>query len=176
MPPPVSVCCEGIHNTLLANIALGSNIGNPPGNVKAALLHIRELGQARATSRLYATKPWGVTDQPDFCNAVTQIETALSPHELLAALKGIEAKMGRTETYRWGPRLIDLDLLTYDDVQIDDELLTVPHPHMNERSFVLVPLAEIAPEFASVRDRLPAADLAEVRPLEESDESDHQTI
>ena len=148
---------------MIANIALGSNIGDPRGNVEVALEHIAALGRVIAKSSLYATKPWGVTDQPDFCNAVVQIESDLSPHELLTALKEIEVRMGRTATYRWGPRLIDLDLLTYGDVSVSDEALTLPHPHMNDRSFVLVPLAEIDKRFAIARDKLPPSDLADVR-------------
>jgi 2-amino-4-hydroxy-6-hydroxymethyldihydropteridine diphosphokinase len=148
---------------MIANVALGSNIGDPQVNVTAAMRYVSELGKVVARSHLYETKPWGVTDQPDFCNAVMQIDTDLSAHALLAALKHIEVSMGRTVTYRWGPRLIDLDLLTLGEQKIDDELLTLPHPRMNERSFVLVPLAEIAPEYADVRDRLPPDDLQSVK-------------
>ncbi|MFX5854690.1 2-amino-4-hydroxy-6-hydroxymethyldihydropteridine diphosphokinase, partial [Acinetobacter baumannii] len=91
---------------------------------------IEKLGRVLAKSSLYVTKPWGVVDQPDFCNAAMQIDTEFSAHELLAKLQGIEQSMGRTATYKWGPRLIDLDLLTYGDAIIDDAQLTVPHPHM----------------------------------------------
>ncbi|HEY9756822.1 MAG TPA: 2-amino-4-hydroxy-6-hydroxymethyldihydropteridine diphosphokinase [Oculatellaceae cyanobacterium] len=148
---------------MIANIALGSNIGDPRVNVTAAIGHVCELGTLVVCSHLYETKPWGVTDQPDFCNAVMQIETALRPHALLAALKAIEVRMGRTATYRWGPRLIDLDLLTMGDEEVDDEVLTLPHPRIGERSFVLVPLAEIAPEYAEIRDKLPPEDVASVK-------------
>jgi 2-amino-4-hydroxy-6-hydroxymethyldihydropteridine diphosphokinase len=148
---------------VITNIALGSNIGNPRENVETAIKHIEKLGRLVARSSLYATKPWGVVDQPDFCNAAVQIDTDLSAHELLRALQEIEGQMGRTATYRWGPRLIDLDLLTFGQSKIDDPLLTVPHPHMSERSFVLVPLAEIDKSFEPIRDQLPASSLAEVR-------------
>ena len=151
---------------MIANIAIGSNIDDPPANVEQAMIHIEQLGRVMAKSSLYATKPWGVTDQPDFCNAAMQIDTEFSPHELLSRLQGIEQSMGRTATYKWGPRLIDLDLLTYEDVVIDDAELTVPHPHMNERSFVLVPLAEIDNRFEAARDRLPSSDVAEVRKID----------
>jgi 2-amino-4-hydroxy-6-hydroxymethyldihydropteridine diphosphokinase len=147
---------------MIAYIAIGSNIGDPRANVMTAISHVAALGQLLLSSSLYATKPWGVTDQADFCNAVVKLDCDLSPHALLAALKEIEVRMGRTATYRWGPRLIDLDLLTFDAVTISDDVLTIPHPHMNERSFVLVPLAEIAPEYAQVRDSLPKADLLSV--------------
>ncbi|MBU6453982.1 MAG: 2-amino-4-hydroxy-6-hydroxymethyldihydropteridine diphosphokinase [Cyanobacteria bacterium REEB67] len=142
-----------------AYIALGSNIGDPRKNVEQAIAHLGNLGVLTARSSLYATKPWGVTNQPDFCNAVVQLETMQSPFELLRSLQAIENQMGRTQTYKWGPRLIDLDLLTYGDLTINDPLLTVPHPHMNERAFVLVPLAEIDAKYAATRDLLPQADL-----------------
>ena len=124
---------------MLATIALGSNIGNPRQNIEAAIRYVGALGALVAQSKLYNTVPWGVTDQAAFCNAVVRIETELSPFELLRSLQNIENQMGRTETFKWGPRLIDLDLLTLDTLTINDELLTVPHPHMHERAFVLVP-------------------------------------
>ena len=96
-------------------------------------------------SARYETAPVGVTDQPDFLNAVAQIETALPATDLLDALLNIENKLGRVRTLRWGPRVIDLDLLLYGDAQIALPNLTVPHPRLRERAFVLVPLAEIAP-------------------------------
>jgi 2-amino-4-hydroxy-6-hydroxymethyldihydropteridine diphosphokinase len=143
-----------------AYIALGSNIGDPRKNVEQAIAHLSNLGVLTARSSLYATKPWGVTEQPDFCNAVVQLETTQSPFELLRSMQAIENQMGRTQTYKWGPRLIDLDLLTYGELTIGDPLLTVPHPHMNERAFVLVPLAEIDKHYVAARDQLPPADLA----------------
>jgi len=147
---------------LLANIAIGSNIGDPAANVRAATGHLSRLGKLVVSSSLYATKPWGVVDQPDFCNAVVQIDCDLPAHDLLSGLQAIEKEMGRQETYRWGPRLIDLDLLTYGSLVFNDDLLQLPHPHMNERAFVLVPLAEIDRRFETVRDLLPEADLQAV--------------
>lgn len=99
-----------------------------------------------AVSSLYGTSPVGVEDQPDFLNAVIEVETALSPDELLDLCASIEREMGRERTIRWGPRVIDMDILLYDDLALDSEGLTIPHPRMMERAFVLVPLAEIAPD------------------------------
>ncbi len=146
-----------------ANIAIGSNLDDPHKNVEVAIEHIAKISTLIATSKLYATKPWGVTDQPDFCNAVVTVQTELLPHDLLDALQSIEEKMGRTKTYKWGPRLIDLDLLHYGDISINDERLTIPHPHINERAFVLVPLAEIDNRFIATRDQLPQADLLAIK-------------
>jgi 2-amino-4-hydroxy-6-hydroxymethyldihydropteridine diphosphokinase len=153
---------------LIANIAIGSNIGDPKGNVKEAIENLSAFGRIVAKSSFYATKPWGVTDQADFCNAAVQIDTNLSARDLLSALKGIETLMGRTATYRWGPRLIDLDLLTYGDAKIDEPDLIVPHPRMNERSFVLVPLAQIDKRFVAARDSLAPEDLNTVHVIPET--------
>jgi 2-amino-4-hydroxy-6-hydroxymethyldihydropteridine diphosphokinase len=146
----------------LVKIGLGSNIGDPAKNISTAIAEIAKLGKIIACSGLYLTKPWGITDQPDFCNAAIALETDQKPHELLAALKSIEQSMGRVKTMKWGPRLIDLDILTFGDVALTEPGLTIPHAHMNERAFVLVPLAEIDPHYAAARDSLPAASLAEV--------------
>jgi 2-amino-4-hydroxy-6-hydroxymethyldihydropteridine diphosphokinase len=96
-------------------------------------------------SSLYETAPVGETDQPPFLNNAVGVETVLSPRELLAVIKEIEKIIGRTPTYRWGPREIDIDILLYDDLVINEPGLTIPHPRMHERAFVLVPLSEIAP-------------------------------
>ena len=95
---------------------------------------------------MYETEPWGVTDQPKFINMVVRVGTDMEPSELLEVLKAIEKKMGRQDSPGWGPRLIDLDILLYGDLVIDEPDLKVPHPHMFERDFVLKPLSEIAPE------------------------------
>lgn len=105
-----------------------------------------------ARSSLYATPPWGVEDQPDFVNACALVETDLAPLDLLAACKDLEVALGRVPGARWGPRLIDIDVLWMDGVVLESERLTLPHPRMTERAFVLVPLAEIAPELV-VRGR-----------------------
>ena len=144
-------------------IGIGSNDGDAPNNVLDAFVRLQQLGTLGARSSLYKTKAWGVTAQADFYNAAAILETKLEPHDLLRELKRIEREMGRTTTFRWGPRIIDLDILTYDDRTIDDVELHVPHMLINERAFVLVPLAEIDPAFAAARDRLDAAHIAEVR-------------
>jgi 2-amino-4-hydroxy-6-hydroxymethyldihydropteridine diphosphokinase len=106
-----------------------------------------ERGAARleSVSRIYRTPPWGVLDQEDFANACAVGATELSPYEVLAAVKKIEADMGREPTRRWGPRLIDVDILFYGDRSLDDPELTIPHKELFQRGFVLAPLAEIAP-------------------------------
>ncbi len=127
---------------------LGSNMGDRPGNIREALRLLENRGVARldAVSRIYRTPPWGVLDQGDFANACAVGATALTPHELLAAVKKIEADMGRAPTRRWGPRLIDVDILFLGDRSLDDPELTIPHKELFQRGFVLAPLAEIAPD------------------------------
>jgi 2-amino-4-hydroxy-6-hydroxymethyldihydropteridine diphosphokinase len=146
-------------------VGLGSNAGDAAGNVEAALLRLAELGRVVARSRLYRTRPWGVREQPDFVNAAALVETALAPRELLRALQAIERGLGRTATYRWGPRVIDLDILAYDALAVDEPDLVLPHPRLRERAFALVPLAEIDPSFAAALESLDPASLAEVVPL-----------
>ncbi|MBG0808830.1 2-amino-4-hydroxy-6-hydroxymethyldihydropteridine diphosphokinase [Methylosinus sp. H3A] len=124
----------------------GSNLGDKPANIRRAVALVGERGVARldAVSRIYRTPPWGDLDQGDFANACALGWTALSPYELLAAVKTIEADMGRTATRRWGPRLIDVDILFLGDHTLDDPELTLPHKELFARAFVLKPLAEIA--------------------------------
>jgi 2-amino-4-hydroxy-6-hydroxymethyldihydropteridine diphosphokinase len=135
---------------LRVGFGLGSNIGDKPANLKRALQLIEERGVARLTavSRIYRTPPWGDLDQSDFANACALGETRLSPYELLAAVKKIEADMGREPTRRWGPRLIDVDILFLGEHMIDDPELTLPHKELFARGFVLAPLAEIAPRLS----------------------------
>jgi 2-amino-4-hydroxy-6-hydroxymethyldihydropteridine diphosphokinase len=138
----------------LVRIGLGANLGDALQTVRTALTALSRLGEVVRVSSLYATKPWGVEDQPDFINAVALLETALVPRELLIGLKKLEVELGRGPTYRWGPRVVDLDILTYDDCTIEEPDLVIPHPHLYERAFVLVPLAEIDPAFEAARDAL----------------------
>lgn len=151
-----------------AYIGMGSNLGDTVENLSKALLELDAFGQVYAKSRLYHSKPWGVTDQPDFCNAVVQLETDLPPQDLLKGLKELEKRMGRVETRRWGPRLIDLDILTYGEEVVRDENLTVPHLHLHERAFVLIPLCDIDHNFKDLLMALPAESRAEVTLLEQS--------
>ena len=128
-------------------IALGSNLGNREDNLKEALHRLRQKGiQIIAVSDFITTKPYGVTDQPDFLNAVAEVKTDKSPMDLLHSLLQTEQEMGRKRLRRWGERNIDLDLLLYDDQIIDLPDLKVPHPDMQNRDFVLGPLAQIAPD------------------------------
>lgn len=128
-------------------IALGSNLGNKEKNLKDALKLLEKKGvRVRRVSGFIRTRPYGVTDQPDFLNAVAEIETDKSPAELLQLLLQTEQEMGRKRVRRWGERNIDLDLLLYDDRIIDLPELRVPHPDMQNRDFVLYPLAQIAPD------------------------------
>lgn len=131
-------------------IGLGTNIGSAGQRRQMlyralALMAAMPVTEVRAVSSLYETPPWGVTDQPDFTNAVAAITTALPPLALLDNLKRIEARLGRKQRERWGPREIDLDILTYRQVKMDSARLTLPHKHMLERAFVMVPFMEISP-------------------------------
>ncbi len=129
-----------------AYIGLGSNQGEPVDNIRKALelMHAAEGITVKAVSSLYLTEPVGYEDQPWFYNCVAEIGTELSPQQLLEVLQEIENRLGRVRNVMWGPRTIDLDILLYDRCRIETRDLTVPHPRMEERAFVMVPLAEIA--------------------------------
>lgn len=132
----------------IAYIGLGSNLAEPRIQIQRALIALGQLPRSRVlrASRLYSTPPWGEILQPDFINAVAEIETMLAPRELLNALLEIEHTFGRVRTkQRWGPRIIDMDLLNYADRVMVEPGLQLPHPRMHERAFVLLPLAELAP-------------------------------
>jgi 2-amino-4-hydroxy-6-hydroxymethyldihydropteridine diphosphokinase len=146
----------------VAAIGIGSNVGDAAANVRGAFESLAALGEVVARSRLYRSEPWGLTDQPPFVNAAALLETALAPRELLAALQRIETERGRVATVRWGPRVLDLDILAYSGVKLDGPDLTIPHAHLHERAFALVPLAEIDPRFAALRDALPPGERAGV--------------
>jgi 2-amino-4-hydroxy-6-hydroxymethyldihydropteridine diphosphokinase len=131
-------------------IALGGNVGDVRGTFKKAIANICGMTQAALVARSsdYATPPWGVEQQDRFVNACIEIETSLDPHALLFTLQKIEKKFGRDRAHeqRWGPRPLDLDIVAYDDITLVKPELTLPHPRLFERAFVLVPLAEIAPD------------------------------
>jgi len=133
-----------------AIIALGGNVGDVRDTFRKAIANVCGMTQAALIARSsdYATPPWGEEEQDRFINACIEIETALDPHALLFTLHKIEKKFGRdrSKETRWGPRTLDLDLIAYDDVKLDKPELTLPHPRLFERAFVLVPLAEIAPD------------------------------
>jgi 2-amino-4-hydroxy-6-hydroxymethyldihydropteridine diphosphokinase len=131
-------------------IALGGNVGDISATFQKAVAHACGMAQAALIARSsdYATPPWGDEQQARFINACIEIETSLDPHALLFVLHKIEKKFGRDRTTerRWGPRTLDLDLIAYDDVSLQTPELTLPHPRLFERAFVLVPLVEIAPD------------------------------
>jgi len=128
-------------------LGLGTNLGDRAQNIAQALDTLKRKGLVLcALSRLYETEPWGITEQPRFLNAVCAMETNLAPEDLLALLKATERELGRVPTIRYGPRVIDLDILLYDELCITTPQLTIPHPGMLQRASVLVPLAEIAPD------------------------------
>ena len=130
-----------------AYVALGSNLGDREENLRTALKRLGANGvEVVKVSTFIETEPYGVTDQPGFVNAVCQVETELAPLELLRLLLSIEQEMGRVRLRHWGERNIDLDLLLYEDACVVSEELTLPHPDMQNRDFVLLPLAEIAGE------------------------------
>lgn len=133
-----------------AYVALGANLGDPAGTVRAAFAALANLPESRVAhcSSLYRTAPIGLAGQPDFINAVAELETTLAPEALLDALLEIESRFGRVRAERNGPRTLDLDLLLYGERIIDLPRLTLPHPRLHLRAFVLLPLAEIAPDLA----------------------------
>lgn len=127
-------------------LGLGSNLGDRLANLIAAIAALPPAVVPLATSPVYETAAWGYTDQPAFLNQALKAETRLPPLELLAHLKAIEIHLGRTPTFHYGPRLIDLDILFYDDLVLESPHLTLPHPRLHERAFMLVPLADLAPD------------------------------
>jgi 2-amino-4-hydroxy-6-hydroxymethyldihydropteridine diphosphokinase len=150
--------------THIVFIALGSNLGDRQANLQAAILAMAPEVVPIDCSPVYETPPWGYLDQPRFLNQVIKAETDLSPADLLKHLMAIEVRLGREETIRFGPRLIDLDILFYDDEIIDSHPLRIPHPRMESRGFVLLPLADLAADMQhpvsgiSVRELLARVD------------------
>jgi len=152
-----------------AFIGLGGNLGDPAATMAEALqqLESSERTRVEAVSSLYRTPPWGKTDQPDFLNAVAKVETTHSPQGLLEICLHIERNLKRVRAERWGPRSIDMDVLWYDGERIELPGLTIPHPRMLDRAFVLVPLAEIAPALdlsgISARERASSMEQAGIK-------------
>jgi 2-amino-4-hydroxy-6-hydroxymethyldihydropteridine diphosphokinase len=146
-------------------ISLGGNVGDVRQTFRKAIANICGMAQAVLVARSsdYSTPPWGVENQDRFVNACIEIDTRLDPHALLFTLHKIEKKFGRDRSAekRWGPRTLDLDLIAYDDAILDKPELTLPHPRTFERAFVLVPLAEIAPD-RMIAGRTPAKALANI--------------
>ena len=159
------------NNSNRVYLSLGGNLGDPSASMATALrlLDADDNTRVIAVSSLYRTPPWGKLDQPDFLNAAAEISTTLAPRALLDLCLEAERKLKRVREERWGPRLIDIDILVFGDRIIHETGLDVPHPRMLERAFVLAPLAEIAPELAvggrSVSERLSAVDTSGIERL-----------
>lgn len=131
----------------VVHIGIGSNLGDRERNCQRALEALMAEGIAiLKNSALYETEPWGETNQPGFLNMAIEAETSLEPERLLNVLKDIESALGREETFRWGPRTVDLDMLFYDDQTVTSDILCLPHSDIAKREFVLLPLSEIAPD------------------------------
>ena len=127
-------------------LALGTNIGDRSSNLKQAIAALTPQLDVKAKSQVYETPPWGFEDQPKFLNQVIKAKTYLDPEPLLKHLKRLEVALGRKESFPNGPRLIDIDLLFYDDLVLNKPSLVIPHPRLHERGFVLLPLMDIAPD------------------------------
>lgn len=149
---------QPVSRQKVAHLALGSNIGDKAANLRAAVAAIGALPGTRvvAKSAIFRTPPWGKTDQDWFANAAVAVQTTLAPLALLDACLGIEIALGRIRRERWGPRVIDIDLLTHGDAAMKTERLALPHPAMHERAFVLIPLHEIAPGLLIGGETIPA--------------------
>ncbi len=155
----------------LIYLSLGSNLNDRYANLRRALDELQRHVRITAVSPVFATPPWGDTDQPPFLNICAAAQTDLSPQELLHRFKCIEKEMGREPSRRWGPRLIDIDILFYDKLILKEENLTIPHPRLAERAFVLAPLAVLIPDFRhpetgqSVQEMVEKVDLSGVERL-----------
>jgi 2-amino-4-hydroxy-6-hydroxymethyldihydropteridine diphosphokinase len=152
-------------------LALGTNLGDRLTNLHTAMRALAPDILLRAQSRIYETPAWGYEDQPAFLNMAVKAETDLIPTALLADLKQLESDLGRTPTFHWGPRLIDMDILFFDDLILNTPELVIPHPRLQERAFVLVPLADIAADLRhpvlgkTVAELLAAVDKSGIVPL-----------
>jgi 2-amino-4-hydroxy-6-hydroxymethyldihydropteridine diphosphokinase len=155
----------------LAYLGLGTNVGDRRANLAGAIAALMRLGSVEAVSRVYETEPVGKLDQPDFWNMVLRLRTVLAPADLLRETQAAERRLGRTPTVPQGPRVIDIDLLLYDDLVLRDRDLEIPHPRMMQRAFVLRPLLEIDPDLRhaataeSLAGRLHSGAFERVRPL-----------
>lgn len=150
-------------------LALGSNLGDRLANLKQAVASLPPQMEVKAKSRVYETPPWGYADQSMFLNQVIRANTYLELEPLLKHIKRLETALGRKPSFKNGPRLIDLDILFYDDLVLDTPSLVIPHPHMHERGFVLLPLMDIAPDLVhpvnkkSVREMIASCDVSGIR-------------
>lgn len=157
LPLPGNHLRTGLLNGIY--IGLGSNIGDRGRNLRQAVRALRDEVAVTGLSRIYESDPVGFADQPRFWNMVARVETPLPPRALLDRLVTIEQEMGRARTFRNAPRIIDLDILLFGDVIMDEPGLTIPHPRLAERAFVLKPLLELAPDLADPRTGTPYRDI-----------------
>jgi 2-amino-4-hydroxy-6-hydroxymethyldihydropteridine diphosphokinase len=152
-------------------LALGSNMGNRAANLKAAIMALPPQMEVKAKSRVYETPPWGYANQEKFLNQVLKVQTYLQPEQLLKHLKRLEVALGREPTFQNGPRLIDIDILLYDDLVFESPTVTIPHPRLHERGFVLMPLMDIAPDLMhpvkkqSIRELIAFCDVSGIVPF-----------
>ena len=150
-------------------LALGSNLDDRLANLKQAITALSPQMEVKAKSRVYETPPWGYTEQPTFLNQVIKANTYLEFEPLLKHIKRLEIALGRKPSFKNGPRLIDIDILFYDDMVLNTASLVIPHPHMHERGFVLLPLMDIAPDLVhpflkkSVREMTADCDVSGIR-------------
>jgi len=143
-------------------LALGTNLGDRPANLKQAIAALTPQMEVKARSGVYETPPWGFEDQPKFLNQVVKVNTYLDPEPLLKHLKRLEVALGRKESFPNGPRLIDMDILFYDDLVVDKPSIVIPHPRLQERGFVLLPLMEIAPNLVHPVNKKSVREMAEL--------------
>ena len=152
-------------------LSLGTNIGNRADNLKQAISSLPPQMTVKAKSKAYETPPWGYTEQDNFLNQVVMVTTYLEPDPLLKHIKRLEVALGRKATFRHGPRLIDIDILFYDDLILDTPPLIIPHPHLHERGFVLLPMMDIAPDFVhpvlkkKIRELIGSCDMNGIKQL-----------
>jgi len=150
-------------------LSLGSNIGNRSANLKQAISSLRPQMEVKARSKVYETPPWGYTEQDKFLNQVVKVSTYLESEPLLKHLKRLEIALGRKETFHYGPRLIDMDILFYDALVLETPQLILPHPHVHERGFVLIPMMDVAPDLVhpvkgkSIRELLALTSASDIR-------------
>ena len=155
----------------LVYLALGSNVGNRAANLKAALAALPPQMEVKAKSRVYETPPWGYANQEKFLNQVLKVQTYLKPEQLLKHLKRLEVALGREVSFQNGPRLIDIDILFYDDLVFESPIVTIPHPRLHERGFVLMPLMDLAPDLVhplkkqSIRELIAFCDVSGIVPF-----------